>query len=184
MRITLLFILLSLTLYSCNQEKIKPGTEQNIPGIVKFSFEQDYSYPGTPDFIFEKITGDISPWWDHSFSDNPDSLFIQAWPGGGFYEYFDGPENGALHARVIYSDKGKILRMNGPFGLSGYALDMTVTYNFSKLGKDSAKLSLLVNGIGNIPTGIDTIIAKVWDHFLGKRFSEYIGGLSRFETTQ
>ncbi len=32
---------------------------------------------------------EFSAWLDHSFSDKPLKIFIEARPGGGFYEIFD-----------------------------------------------------------------------------------------------
>jgi len=46
----------------------------------------NFSYPGDPVFVYDHLTGDISEWWDHSFSEKPYKLFIEARPGGGFYE--------------------------------------------------------------------------------------------------
>ncbi len=54
-----------------------------------FQFEMNFNYPGNPIFVFDHLTGDISEWWDHSFSPNPYKLFIEPRPGGGFYEIFD-----------------------------------------------------------------------------------------------
>ncbi len=53
---------------------------------------------------------DTNDWWDHSFAENPEKLFIEARPGGGFYEIFDTQGNGARHATVIYAERGKMLR--------------------------------------------------------------------------
>ncbi|MDZ7624588.1 MAG: hypothetical protein U5J96_09120 [Ignavibacteriaceae bacterium] len=32
-----------------------------------FSFEKEVTLPGTPEVIFDAVTGDISGWWDHSY---------------------------------------------------------------------------------------------------------------------
>ena len=32
-----------------------------------FSFDKEVTLPGTPDIIFDAVTGDISGWWDHSY---------------------------------------------------------------------------------------------------------------------
>ena len=41
--------------------------------------------PVSPDTAFDIMTGDISGWWDHHFSDAPKSFFIEPNPGGGFF---------------------------------------------------------------------------------------------------
>ncbi|HEU4365012.1 MAG TPA: hypothetical protein VFT13_06050, partial [Candidatus Krumholzibacteria bacterium] len=53
-----------------------------------FAFDISLTLPGTPDEIFGAITGDISGWWDHSFSTKPAKLYVEPVVGGGFYEYF------------------------------------------------------------------------------------------------
>ena len=75
-----------------------------VKGFV-FQIEQDL--PGAPEIIYDAITGDISGWWDHSFSQNPKKFYIEAKPGGGFYEIFDDSGDGVLHGTVIYAKRGK-----------------------------------------------------------------------------
>jgi len=139
-----------------------------------FSFEKEVTLPGNPDVIYDAITGDISGWWDHSFSKNPYKLFIEAKPGGGFYEIFDEEGNGALHATIIYADRGKILRFDGPLGLSGTAIQLVCTYHFEAVKKDSTKLKLEVHASGETAEGLPAIVEKVWEHFIFDRFKPYI----------
>lgn len=139
-----------------------------------FFFNDSLLVPGNTNFVYDNISGDISGWWDHTMSENPDSLFIDAKPGGGFYEYFDKKGNGAKHATVILADRGKILRFEGPLGLSGRAIQMVTTYNFYSQGKDSTKILLTVNASGQVQKGLKEIVASVWHHFLHERFSPYI----------
>jgi len=139
-----------------------------------FSFEKELILPGTPEIIYDAITGDISGWWDHSFSAQPYKLYIEAKPGGGFWEIFDKSGNGALHATVIYADRGKLLRFDGPLGLSGKAIQVVCTYKFKSAGRDSTNLKLEVHASGEVEEGIPAIVESVWDHFLFGRFKPYI----------
>jgi len=82
------------------------GTTETGNASQTFSFEMNFSYPGDPVFVYDHLTGDISDWWDHSFAENPEKLFIEARPGGGFYEIFDKQGNGALHATVNPPQRG------------------------------------------------------------------------------
>ena len=84
----ILFLLVSFML--CSQISAQ-DTESKYD---VFSFTFDIVLPGSPELIYDNITGDISGWWDHSFSEQPDSFFIEPFPGGGFYEYFDNLGNG------------------------------------------------------------------------------------------
>jgi len=60
--------------------------------LLKFScyaINHEIILPGSPVTIYDAITGDISGWWDHSFSDSPLRFYMEPKPGGGFYEIFD-----------------------------------------------------------------------------------------------
>ena len=87
------------------------SNKQQTDTSKTFSFEMNFSYPGDPVFVYDHLTGDISDWWDHSFSEKPYKLFIEARPGGGFYEIFDESGDGVKHATVIFAQRGHMLRM-------------------------------------------------------------------------
>ncbi len=165
-------ILLGITgLINCNK---KSGENTKDPEYGVFSFEMDLTLPGQPEIIYDAITGDISGWWDHSFSEKPARFFIDPRPGGGFYEIFDESGDGVLHATVITAKRGKILRFDGPLGLSGQAIQLVCTYNFAASGADSTSLKLSVHASGEIHKDIPETVEKVWHHFLLDRFKPYI----------
>ena len=139
-----------------------------------FSFDKEVTLPGTPETIFDAVTGDISGWWDHSFSDSPKKFFIEARPGGGFWEIFDEKGNGVLHATVIYSDRGKILRFNGPLGLSGKAIQVVTTYTFNPVSSDSTMFKVSVHAAGEGDEGVPEIVESVWNHFIFEQLEPYI----------
>lgn len=139
-----------------------------------FSFEINVNLPGSPEIIYDAITGDVSGWWDHTFSKNPVKLFIEAKPGGGFWEIFDEAGNGVLHATVVFADRGKFLRFDGPLGLSGYAFKMVTTYEFKPENNDSTYLKVIVRAMGEYPSGTPEIVKNVWNHFIIERFKPYI----------
>ena len=152
------------------------NNKQEIPkqhyGV--FSFEHKLKLPGTPEIIYDAITGDISGWWDHSFSESPEKFYIEAKPGGGFWEIFNDSGDGVLHATVIYAERGKALRFDGPLGLSGQAIKMVTTYNFEPLSIDSTQLTVSVHGAGELEKGADEIVKNVWFHFVFEQFKPYI----------
>lgn len=167
----ILLIILSITIsHSVLSQKI----ENPKPRYDIFSFDKKVILPGTPEQIFDAATGDISGWWDHSFSENPKKFFIEAKPGGGFYEIFDDEGNGVLHATVIYSQRGKMIRFDGPLGLSGRAVQIVTTYEFSEAGKDSTLMKVSVHGSGEMEEGMPAIVEKVWEHFIFERFEPHI----------
>lgn len=139
-----------------------------------FNFEMNFTYPGDPDFVYDHLTGDISEWWDHSFSPKPYKLYIEARPGGGFYEIFDESGDGALHARVTFAKRGEMLRMEGPLGLAGQALTLVCTYTLKPSDSEGTQLTLNVNGAGEFSAETPEIVRQVWEHFLWERFKPYI----------
>lgn len=129
--------------------------------------------PGSPDDIFDAMTGDILPWWDHHFSENPKSLKIEPWVGGRFIEEFDDEGNGALHATVILCNRPNMIRFDGPLGLTGRALTHVVTYEFTPQ-QDSTQVKVTVQLSGAIDTEWATIVDGVWKHFLIEAFQPYV----------
>lgn len=138
-----------------------------------FQVQQELVLPAPPDAVYDAITGDISGWWDHSFTEHPKRLFIEAKPGGGFWEIFDDSGNGVLHATVIYANRGKTLRFRGPLGFSGQAVDVVTTYDLSP-DPAGTKLHLTCNVSGQMEDGEDKIVEAVWHHFLFERLKPYI----------
>jgi uncharacterized protein YndB with AHSA1/START domain/ketosteroid isomerase-like protein len=138
-----------------------------------YSVELEVVLPAAPDTVFDAATGDITGWWDHSFSEHPKKLYIEAKPGGGFYEIFDEAGNGVLHATVIYADRGKMLRFSGPLGFSGNALDSVVTYQFKPEGTGT-RMHVSCNLVGQISSDEAQTVDQVWHHFIAERLKAYI----------
>lgn len=167
MKFTHSFILIVLAQINFAQEEIRPNYDV-------FSFEKVVTLPGTPEIIFDAVTGDISGWWDHSFSENPKKFYIEPKPGGGFWEIFDDEGNGVLHATVIYADRGKLLRFDGPLGLSGMAIKVITTYSFEPVGTDSTLFKVSLRAAGEVQEGIPAIVESVWDHFIFEQLEPYV----------
>ncbi|HXX43398.1 MAG TPA: SRPBCC domain-containing protein [Candidatus Acidoferrales bacterium] len=138
-----------------------------------FQIVQEVVLPASPEAVYDAATGDISGWWDHHVSDHPKKLYIEAKPGGGFWEIFDDSGDGVLHATVIYAERGKRLRFTGPLGLSGQAVDMVTTYDFLP-DPAGTKLRVTCNVSGQIDEGLDKILDSVWHHFIVERLKPYI----------
>ena len=139
-----------------------------------FVVEYELVLPGAPETIYDAITGDISEWWDHSFTPTPKKFYLEAKPGGGFWEIFDDSGDGVRHATVIFAQRGKILRFEGPLGLSGKAIQMVHTYEFAHAGTDSTRLTLSVHAAGEMGEGTAEAVDKAWFHFLVERFKPYV----------
>lgn len=128
---------------------------------------------GTPEDVFDAITGDVSGWWDHSFSEHPYKFTIEPRPGGGFWEIFDEEGNGVRHAVVTAADRGKLLRFVGPLGLAGNAIEMVHTYEFKAVEGGKTELTLTVRASGQVEEGWPAVVDGVWHHFLVECFQPY-----------
>lgn len=139
-----------------------------------FAFDLSLALPGSPENVYDLATGDISEWWDHSFSENPKALYIEPKPGGAFMEVFDDDGNGVVHATVTAADRGKLLRFVGPLGLAGNALYMSHTYTFEPIGADSTRIKLSVHASGEVAEGWPDVVHGVWRHFLFDQFKPFV----------
>jgi hypothetical protein len=131
-----------------------------------FNFIVETTVDGTSGKVFEAITGDISGWWDHSFSEKPLKLYVDPYPGGAFMEIFDEEGNGVRHAVVTAADYGRLLRYEGPLGLAGSALFMVTTWSLSDVDGGQTLVTISVHGAGEMQDGIPDILEKTWTHFL------------------
>lgn len=138
-----------------------------------FSISQRFEIAASPKIVFRAATGDVSSWWDHTFSEKPYSLVLEAKPGGRFMERFDEGNSGALHAQVIYVQAPNVLRMEGPLGLSGKAVDMVTTYDFEAVPGGTA-LTVTVNAAGQLEETDEALVAGVWRHFINERLKPYV----------
>ena len=130
---------------------------------------------GTPTQVFDMITGDLKPWWDHTFSEHPKALYIEPWPGGGFYEIFDGAGNGVRHAVVTWAERGRRMRFEGPLGLAGNGVVFVSTYDLSAQGMDSTAIHFKSSFAGKVEKGWAESVDGVWEHFLFERLKAYAG---------
>ena len=139
-----------------------------------FDLDRTVVVRGTPTQVYDMVSGDIQPWWDHTFSEHPKALYIEPWPGGGFYEIFDDAGNGVKHATVTWADRGKRLRFEGPLGLTGNAVVFVCTYDLSAQGADSTKVHFTGSLAGKNEKGWAEGVDGVWGHFL-ERLRTYAG---------
>jgi hypothetical protein len=139
-----------------------------------FGLDRNVTVLGTPTQVYDMITGDLKPWWDHTFSKDPKALYIEPWPGGGFYEMFDAV-NGVKHAGVTWAERGKRLRFEGPLGLTGNAVIFVCTYDLAAAGADSTKIHFTASLAGKVEKGWAEGVDAVWGHFLEERLRAFAG---------
>ncbi|MBK9387682.1 MAG: SRPBCC domain-containing protein [Planctomycetes bacterium] len=138
-----------------------------------FRFEMAVALPGSPFEVFDAFTGDVKPWWDHSFSGNPAELVIEPKIGGSFREVYDEKGNGCEHARITHVQRGTMLRMVGPLGLAGKGIELEMVFRFDQDG-ETTNLKLEVHALGKLTPELAKIVQKVWHHFLVERFEPYL----------
>ena len=141
--------------------------------IGGFSTELEVVMPAPPEALYDAATGDISGWWDHHFSEHPKKLYIEAKPGGGFYEIFNDSGDGVLHATVNFAERAKRLRFTGPLGFSGRAVDLVTTWEFKPEGTGT-RMRVTCNAVGQLSMEEGKAIDQVWQHFIADRLKGYI----------
>ena len=151
--------------------------ENKSLNIGAFQVTHSLTLPGSPESLFDQVSGDISGWWDHSMSEKPVKFYIEPKAGGGFFEIFDEAGNGVKHAEIIYAQRGKLLRFVGPLGLSGNAINLVTSYQFEAVGNDSVRLKVTVNASGQMEEGWAETVDQVWYHFLFERLKPYVENL-------
>lgn len=169
----------ALGLAACRPAPTTPPPAAPTPAappsaLQELVHEQEIVVPGDPGAVYDAFTGDVSLWWDHTFSEEPAGLAIDPRPGGGFVEQFDDAGNGALHATVIYADRGKRLRMTGPLGLSGTPVEMVHTFDFEAVDGGKTRVKLRLHAIGPLPPDVVEAVKGVWHHFLVEQFQAYM----------
>jgi uncharacterized protein YndB with AHSA1/START domain len=128
------------------------------------------------DTVFDAATGDVSPWWDHTFYPDPAELVIEAELGGRFYERFvAGEPDGVIHADIISVYRPELLRLDGPLGLSGRAYQMVTTWTLEE-ASDGAETRFIIDlaMMGEVDAELAGIVRGVWVHFIEGRLKPYV----------
>jgi hypothetical protein len=141
--------------------------------VTAWTITHTVMLPGSPERAYDAATGDIAPWWDHTFHENPQRLVIEPWAGGGFWEIWNDQGEGVRHATVTRAERGKVLRFEGPLGLAGEGILLVTTWTFTAKG-DSTELACTSNLVGAVPAGFEKAVDQVWAHFLSGRLKPYI----------
>jgi hypothetical protein len=159
------------------EEAKEPEAAVEAFSVAGFEITEEVVVPGTPEFVYDHLSGDVLPWWDHHVSEEPLALYIEARVGGKFIEVFNAEGDGVEHGRVTFAHRGRRLTFEGPLGLHGKAINLVCNYYLEPVtgDGDSTRIKLEVNGWGDArQDGLKDIIARVWHHFLVEQFVPYI----------
>lgn len=109
-------------------------------------------------------------WWakDHTWSGDSANLYIDSQATGCFCEKLPG-KGSVAHARLLYVDKGRLMRMEGAFGpLQSYAVTGVMTFELTPAGDNASTLKMTYAVSGYMPGGMEKMGAPV-DTVLGQQ---------------
>ena len=147
---------LSLVLVGTARAEVKDA------GANGFSIRIATPVNASPDAVWETLRAP-QRWWskEHTWSGNADNLYIDSQATGCFCEKLPG-RGSVQHARLIFVDKGKMLRMEGAFGpLQGEAIVATLTFELSPDGDNATKVKMTYVAGGYSPTGFEKLAPLV-----------------------
>lgn len=137
-----------------------------------FTVSKTVSIAATPDVVWDTLR---SPqrWWakEHTWSGDSANLYIDSQATGCFCEKLPG-RGSVAHARLIFVDKGKLLRMEGAFGpLQSMAVTGVMTFELTADDNKATTVKMTYTVGGYAPGGLDKIAAPV-DGVLGQQLDE------------
>ena len=134
-----------------------------------FTISKTVSIAATPDAVWETLRAP-QRWWakEHTWSGDSANLYIDSQATGCFCEKLPG-RGSVAHARIIFVDKGKLLRMEGAFGpLQSMAVTGVMTFELSADGDKATTVKMTYTVSGYVPGGLDKMAAPV-DSVLGQQ---------------
>ena len=134
-----------------------------------FTVSKTVSIAATPDVVWETLRAP-QRWWakEHTWSGDSANLYIDSQATGCFCEKLPG-RGSVAHARLIFVDKGKLLRMEGAFGpLQSMAVTGVMTFELIADGDKATTVKMTYAVGGYMPGGLDKIAAPV-DGVLGQQ---------------
>lgn len=131
-------------------------------GPAGFTVRIEQRTTAPPAAAYKAFVEGLATWWDseHTYSGSAKNMSIDARPGGCFCEVF--PAGGGIeHARVIYVEPGKILRMQGALGpLQSSGVASVLTWSFEAAAGGTTVTLTAATG-GYLPGGFDKIAVLV-----------------------
>jgi uncharacterized protein YndB with AHSA1/START domain len=131
-------------------------------GAAGFTVSKTVSIAATPDTVWETLRAP-QRWWakEHTWSGDSANLYIDSQATGCFGEKLPG-RGSVAHARLIFVDKGKLLRMEGAFGpLQAYAVTGVMSFELSADGDKATTVKMTYAVGGYMPGGFEKMAAPV-----------------------
>jgi uncharacterized protein YndB with AHSA1/START domain len=127
-----------------------------------FTVSKTVSIAAPPEIVWETLRAP-QRWWakEHTWSGESANLYIDNQATGCFCEKLPG-RGSVAHARLIFVDRGKLLRMEGAFGpLQSMAVTGVMTFELSPEGDKATTLRMTYTVSGYVPGGLEKIAAPV-----------------------
>ncbi|MCB2200980.1 metalloregulator ArsR/SmtB family transcription factor [bacterium] len=140
--------------------------------MKELHIEQDVLIQATPEEVFDKLTGDVTSWWNHGFSESPHAIKLEPHVGGRFYEEFGGEGDGALYCTVTYVDRPHSLSMQGSMGMRE-PVTGSIKFELEKEG-DGTRLKLSHHAFGLIDDEKEANYTVGWKVLLGERLKRLV----------
>lgn len=137
------------------------------------SIELEVHVNAAPERVFDALTGDVSAWWGRPYvhSERARAVHVEPKVGGRCWEDWGGGE-GALYATVTKVERPRLLRLDGPFGMSGLCHSV-VTYSL-----EAAAAGTLVkvshSAAGEIDEEARRDYTMGWEDLLRTRFPAFV----------
>ena len=114
---------------------------RNGEGLDSFHIAQEVTIEAPREAVWKALTGNIGQWWAFRLTDESAEMSLDARIGGIFMEH-RGNGEGAIWGTVIYLKKAEILRLSGPLGMIGRAVNSVYCYELEdRAGNTLIKLT-------------------------------------------
>ncbi|THD35355.1 MAG: ATPase [Sphingomonas sp.] len=127
-----------------------------------FTVSKTVTIAATPDVVWDTLRAP-QRWWakEHTWSGDSANLYIDSQATGCFCEKLPG-RGSVAHARLIFVDKGKLLRMEGAFGpLQSMAVTGVMTFELTPDGDKATMVKMTYTVGGYVAGGLEKIAAPV-----------------------
>lgn len=137
-----------------------------------FVSQHTVTVPLAPDAAYDRFVR-VGTWWDgaHSYSGKASNMSMQARPGGMWIERLGGGDF-VEHMRVVYAQRGKMLRLHGglgPIQEMGVHGSMQITFAAEGAGtKVTARYAIggyFPDGTAQMAPGVDFVLGEALKRF-------------------
>ena len=134
-----------------------------------FTVSKTVTINATPDVVWETLRAP-QRWWakEHTWSGDSANLYLDGQATGCFCEKLPG-RGSVAHARLVFVDKPKLMRMEGAFGpLQAMAVNGVMTFALAPEGDHATKVKMTYSVGGYVAGGLEKMAQPI-DGVLGQQ---------------